>query len=163
MKGLNVEATPQERTTPAALPDMVAVPGTETSVRISPRMKTTPGWIQNFSTLLPQITNCLMKAANGIAYVTHIGRDPKNSLRIDISDLNGNNFHCLMDKNGGVTLVTAQDEVPLNSSPLFFPRLAGAPVLKDPDCYETEPVVARPDGLIGWLAFPSASCSTPLR
>ena len=158
MKGLSVEVTPHNIAAPDALPDMVPVPGMEMSVRISPRMKATPGWIQNFPALLPPMMNCLMKVDSGAAYVTHVAADDNSALRIDISGLDSEQFHCLIDKSGTPSIGAAPDNGD-HSSVLFFPRQAGAPVLENSDCYDKEAVVARPNGLIGWLAFPSASCN----
>lgn len=162
MKGLSVEIAQQNMSTPTALPDMAAVPGMEMSVRISARMKITPGWTQTFAALLPPMMNCLMKVDGGAAYVTNVAGHDKGALRIEVSSLDGENFHCLVTEGSPPTIAPAENE-DRAVSVLFFPRSAGAPVLENQDCYEREPVVARPNGLIGWLAFPLAGCSMPPR
>ncbi len=162
MRGLSVEIAPQD-TTPTTLPDMVPVPGMEMSVRISPRMKTTPSWTQTFAALLPPIMNCLMKVDGGAAYVTHVAAGDRGALHIDISGLDNENFRCLIGNSGTPSISAAEARDDHASSVLFFPRQAGAPVLENPECYDREAVVARPDGLIGWLAFPHNSCAAPLR
>ena len=164
MKGLSVDITTQKQTTPAALPDMVPVPGMDMSVRISARMKNTPGWTPSFANLLPVIMNCLMKVDNGAAYVTHITDHDNHAPGIEISGLDDRHFYCQIAQNGTPSIAATQSGGDHASSALFFPRQAGAPVLDQPECYEIEPVVARPNGLIGWLAFPSStSCAGATR
>ncbi len=158
MKGLRVETPPSPIPLPGAMPDMALVPGTDMSVRISTRMKTTPGWTSSFAYLLPVITNCLMKVDHGAAYVTYVTDHDNDVLGIDISALDGRHFYCHTSENGAVSITATEGIRDQAESVLFFPRQAGAPVLDHPDCYEKEPVVARPQGLIGWLAFPLPAC-----
>lgn len=167
MKGLSIEIAPQgeatgtgtgtEMATSPPLPDMAAVPGMEMSVRISPRMKATPGWTQAFGAMLPPMMNCLMQADGGAAYVTNITGHDRDALGIDIATLAGENFRCVITASGIASLRTSED-AGRPAPVLFFPRSAGTPVLENPDCYDKEAVVARPNGLIGWLAFARAAC-----
>lgn len=163
MKGLRVANVPQSIPVPDMLPDMAPVPGMDMSVRLSPRMKSTTGWTQNFATLFPAMMNCLMKIDGSAAYVTQVTDHDNHVLGIEISALDEKRFYCRIDESGVLSVSATQSGDDLAPSILFFPRRAGRPVLDHPHCYEQEPVVARPNGLIGWLAFPVAACAASAR
>lgn len=139
------------------LPDMVNVPGTDISVRLSARMKNTPGWNQQFATYFHDIHLCLTQVDGGAAYVTEINSaDPHNV--IDLYGLDAQAYRCTV-QNGHATVAprTVKAQSPLHQV-MYFPRVAGAPVIERPQCYDVEAVVARPQGLIGWMAFLRADC-----
>lgn len=156
MKGLSVQ-TPPADTPPVALPDMKLVKGMDVSIRVSQRMITTPGWTQNFAALYKPVSDCL-EQADGPAAVADVTADSPHLFSVILAGLDGSWQSCQITDAGGQALSLKPISQPLQNSNTFFPRVAGKPVLDDDDCKIMEPVVARPGGLIGWIAFSKPDC-----
>ncbi len=157
-RGLSVPLTATATAAAPAMPEMINVPGTDTRVRISARMKNTAGWHQQFATAFQAVHDCLSQVDQGAAYVT-AASPLHNGFVIDLYGLDQQAYRCTVSQTAPTTLSPrAEDTHAALPSVLYFPRSAGAPVLERPDCYDVEPLVARPQGLIGWMAFIRAAC-----
>ena len=156
MKGLSVHTIPAQPKS-APLPDMIAMAGTDMSVRMSQRMRTTPGWVQDFPDIYKPLHDCLEQADGGAAYATQA---VINSVRMNavIVGLDNNVYECQINMGGSDTASLKQSDEPVPQDILFYPRASGRPFTDNPQCFEMEAVVARPGGLIGWLAYPKATC-----
>lgn len=154
MKGLSVHTIP---TTPTAaeMPDMVHIAGTDMSLRMSQRMKTTQGWTQKFPSLFHHIQNCLAAADGGGAYISNV-TETGDEINIEMTGLDNMGYNCRIADSTPTLTETGEAT---NGSVLFYPREGGRPLVNNPQCYDMEAMVARPQGLIGWLAYHKADCA----
>lgn len=160
MKGLSVHTVPSA--TPAEeLPDMVTIDGTDMSVRMSHRMKTTTGWTQKFPQFYKAVNDCLIQIDGGAAYATDVSAHDDGIVRAIVTGLDNQAYVCVIPAAGGTAASLREIEENAAGQILFYPRSGGRPFVDNPECYEMEAIVARPGGLIGWLAFPKANCATP--
>lgn len=159
MKGLAVHIVPAESPI-TALPDMVPVQGMDISVRISPRMKNTAGWTQYFATLYKPVNDCIDRVDGGAAYVASVKQDGSSGLHVQIVGLDNHTYSCRIPVAGGrASAIEETEQDAVIDGAAFYPRSAGRPLTDNPQCYAMESVVARPGGLIGWLAFPLPDCA----
>ncbi len=159
MRGLSIPA-PALQSQPVALPDMKPVQGMDISVRMSQRMIQTPGWTQNFPALYKPVSDCIEQIDGGVAYVAAVKTESADTVLVTIAGLDGRWQECHITKGGQIiSVMTTQEQA--YTAPLFFPRDAGKPVVKQPQCITMESVVARPGGFIGWLGFQKPECALP--
>ena len=157
MKGLSVHTIPMESPI-VAMPEMKPVAGMDMAVRLSPRMLKTPGWTQRFAEFYKPVHDCLMQVDGGGAYVSAVKEDSSTQLLINIVGLDNHWYECNINKAGGKPdALHETEETPIDNA-AFYPRTAGSPRTNNPQCYTLESVVARPGGLIGWLAFRIPDC-----
>ena len=158
MKGLSVHTIPRPSDSPSiTIPDMKPVSGMDMSVRVSQQMMKALGWTQNFATLYKPVNDCLEQVDGGAAYAANV-TETNQDIAVQMVGLDGHWRECRITAAGGRALsMTTIDEQP-EAGPLFFPRSAGRPLLNNPQCYSMEAVVARPGGLIGWLAYAAPDC-----
>jgi hypothetical protein len=122
-------------------------------------MASAPGWSSRFPMLFTALHKCLLQVDNGAAYVSAI-QQADNFLTIDLYGLDEQPYQCEVTAAGHTSLQRqAATDTPLKADTLYFPRAAGAPVLPQPHCHDVESVVARPQGLIGWMAFRRGDCA----
>lgn len=157
MKGLSVHTIPSESPV-ITVPEMKPVAGMDMSVRLSPRMMKTPGWTKRFAEFYRPVNDCLMQVDGGGAYVAAVKEDTGSQLIISIVGLDNHWYECRIGMAGGKLDSLRETEESVADNALFYPRSAGSPLTNDPQCYALESVVARPGGLIGWLAFRKPDC-----
>lgn len=159
MKGLSVHTIPTPAESPVIpLPEMKPVAGTDIFVRMSQRMVQNPGWTQRFPELYKPLLDCLEQVEGGAAYAAGVTEESAQLLLVKIVGLDNHGHECRITKTGGQALSITPVETLDESGPAFYPRFAGKPLTNNPECYIMEPVVARPGGMIGWLAFKKDNC-----
>jgi|GEM_PF-3438727 len=158
MKGLSVHTVPSVAQT-EELPDMVTIEGTDISVRMSHRMRTLPGWTQKFPQFYKAVNDCLMQIDGGAAYASDVSDNDDGMVRAVVTGLDNHAYVCVIPAAGGKAANLREIETAPTGQILFYPRSGGRPFVDNPACYEMEAVVARPGGLIGWIAFHKSSCA----
>ncbi len=156
-KGLSVHTIPAESPI-VAMPEMKAVAGMDMAIRLSPRMTKTPGWTQRFPEFYKPVNDCLMQVDGGGAYVAAVKEDAASQLLVSIVGLDNHWYECRIGMAGGKPVSLRETEESVADNAAFYPRTAGSPRTNNPQCYALESVVARPGGLIGWLAFRIPDC-----
>lgn len=157
MKGLSVHTIPAESPI-VVMPEMKPVSGMDMSVRLSSRMMKTPGWTKRFAEFYKPVNDCLMQVDGGGAYVAAVKEDTDAQLIINIVGLDNHWYECRIGMAGGKPDSLRETEESVTDNVAFFPHTAGSPLTNNPQCYALESVVARPGGLIGWLAFRIPDC-----
>lgn len=157
MKGLSIHTIPAESPL-ITLPEMKQIAGMDIAVRLSPRMLKTPGWTQRFAEFYKPVHDCLMQVDGGGAYVAAVKEDSNAQLLINIVGLDNHWYECRIGMAGGKPDALRETAETPTDNAAFYPRTAGSPRTNNPQCYALESVVARPGGLIGWLAFRIPDC-----
>ncbi len=155
--GLKVHDIPSTAPEPAR-PDMVTIQGTDISVRMTNAMTTSTEWVRDFPALYKPMMDCLEHTPEGAAYAAGIIVQKDDMLLVKAVALDGIFYDCSIAQSGGTPSSMVETEDRHTNGPGFFPRHAGTPYVDNPQCHKMEPVVARPGGMIGWLAFQIPDC-----
>lgn len=155
--GLNIPITSTQSTL-STLPTMETVPGTDTSVRMTTRMKEFPGWQRAYVRHFTALHDCLGQVDGGAAYVTDI-KSTARGITINLYGLDEQHYHCISAHGEARIEETTQEGTASLHDVIYYPRITGSPVLPQPECYNVESVVTRPQGLIGWMAFKRDECA----
>lgn len=157
LSGLKVHEIPSSAPEPVR-PDMVTIQGTDISVRMTNAMKTSAEWVRDFPVLYKPMMDCLEHTPEGAAYAADIVTQGNDTLVVKVVALDGIFYDCTIAKSGGTPVSMIETEESSVNGPGFYPRHAGTPYVNNPQCHKMEPVVARPSGMIGWLAFEIQDC-----
>lgn len=157
LSGLKVHDIPAYAQEPAR-PDMVAINGTDITVRMTNAMKTSTEWVRDFPALYKPMMDCLEHTPEGAAYAADVTAQGMDTLAVKVVALDGIFYDCTIAKSGGTPVSMIETEESSVNGPGFYPRHAGTPYVNNPQCHKMEPVVARPSGMIGWLAFQIPDC-----
>lgn len=144
------------------LPDMVAVTGMDMTVRLSARMKNDPSWVSSFPSLFKAASDCMAHVEDGVSYIAGIPDHTPPEIRIIMVGVDGYWHECLINQDGGPVIALKEIESYSESGPSFFPAIEGRPKINNPQCVALEPVVTRPQGLVGWLGFNIPDCKLPV-